>query len=292
MRKFIAQTISTVVVALTTTAVMAQNSTESYSFDDFASLFQKNQINPPFSTDELLKIELSARPQIDCDMYNWYIIKGQAEKARRCNIDGRYFDASYGKINCEPEDFSNATLNISGSYTNKIYAIGIINHQNYKIFVTRIECRRNTFVDLYIFNHSGKFLSMLCLYEDEGVNYSNELPIEEVFISSQVSSDGIIHYEENRYSVNVKIDYQLMNDGVLKEIKESITGQYEVVDKDGYVNVRERPDGKSKVLYTIKSGSIIKSRAENGSKWEEVINIEGSDKKGGYIHSSRLANYW
>ena len=292
MRKLIAQTISTVVVALTANLTMAQNSTESYSFDDFASLFQKNQINAPFSTDELLEIELSARPQIDCEMYNWFILNGQKEKARRCNIEGKYFNASYGLIKCEPEDYSNATLKISGSYTNKIYATGIINHQNYKIFVTRVECRRNTFIDLYIFNRSGEFLSMLCLYEDEGVNYSSEIPIEDVFISSHVSSDELIHYEENRYGVNVKIDYQLMNDGVLKEIKESITGQYEVVDKDGYVNVRERPDGKSKVLYTIKSGSIIKSRAENGSKWEEVINIEGSDKKGGYIHSSRLANYW
>jgi len=292
MRKFIAQTISAAAITFATASAMAQNSSEPYSFDDFASLFQKNQINAPFSTDELLEIELSARPQIDCDMYNWFILNGQKEKARRCNINGRYFNASYGKINCEPEDFSNATLNISGSYINKVYAMGIINHQNYKIFVTRIECRRNTFIDLYIFNRSGKFLSMLCLYEDEGVNYSNELPIEEVFISSQVSSDGIIHYEENRYSVNVQIDYQLMDDGVLKQIKKLNIGQYEVVDQDGYVNVRERPDGKSKVLYTIESGSVVNASSESGSNWYKIISIEGDDKKGGYVHSSRLANYW
>ena len=273
-------------------SVKAQNTTQTYSFDDFASLFQKNQINAPFSTDELLEIELSARPQIDCEIYNWFIINGQTEYARRCKIDGGYFDASYGKIDCEPEGFSDGTLNISGSYMNKIYALGMINNSNYKIFIARIECKSNTYVDLYIFDNKGKFLSILCLYEDDGGNYSSDVPIERVNITSHVSSDGIIHYEESRYGVNVKIDYQLMDDGVLKEIKESITGQYEVVDKDGYVNVRERPDGKSKVLYTIKSGSIIKSRAENGSKWEEVIDIEGGDKKGGYIHSSRLANYW
>ncbi len=292
MRKFIVQTISAVAITFATASVMAQNSSEPYSFDDFASLFQKNQINAPFGTEELLKIELSARPQIDCDMYNWFIINGQTEYARRCKIDGRYFDASYGKIDCEPEGFSDGTLNISGSYMNKIYALGMINNPNYKIFIARIECTSNTYVDLYIFDNKGKFLSILCLYEDDGGNYSNDVSIERINITSQMSSDEIVHYEENRYSVNVKIDYQLQDDGVLKEIKELITGQYEVVDKDGYVNVRERPDGKSKVLYTIESGSVIKSRAENGSKWEEVINVEGSDKKGGYIHSSRLANYW
>ena len=81
MRKFITQTISAAAITFATASAMAQNSSEPYSFDDFASLFQKNQINAPFSTDELLKISFSARPQIDCDMYNWFILNGQKEKA-------------------------------------------------------------------------------------------------------------------------------------------------------------------------------------------------------------------
>lgn len=293
MQKFIVQTISIVASFMFANSVsMAQEQSEKYSFYEIASLFHKNQIHSPFNVNDLLKLDMSSLPQIECHKYNWLIIKGQSDKARRCNIDGKYFKASYGLISDDAMSFSSDTYNVKGLYTSKIYALGFWKCEKYNVFLVRVECIRNTFIDMFTFTNDGKVLSMLCLYEDEGGNYCDKVPVDSVFISSDVSSDDIIHYEENRYGVNVKIDYQLQDDGVLKEISKSIIGQYEVVDNDGYVNVREKPDGKSKILYTIESGSVIISRSDNGSKWEEVISIEDSNKKGGYIHSSRLRNYW
>lgn len=286
MRKFILQTISAVAVALTANLTMAQNSTETFSFKEFADLF-KNTISLPNNSEELLNVDYSKCPVIDCELYNFIVIKNQKERAKRRTIKGEDFRITkYGYADCEGMTVSDEL------FFEKTYALGQIENKKYKIFIARIESVRNTFIDLYVFDTDGRIISFLDLYEDERYIKGDTRFVDSVFIKSKITNNGIIHYEENRYSVNVKIDYQLQDDGVLKEIKELITGQYEVVDKDGYVNVRERPDGKSKVLYTIESGSIIKSRAENGSKWEEVIDIEGSDKKGGYIHSSRLANYW
>lgn len=193
MQKFTVHTISLFLMLINIAVASAQSDTSSYKFDEFAALFLKNKIEPSTSSEELMKINLLSRPQIDCEMYNWFIIRGQAEKAKRCSI----------------------------------------------------------------------------------------------------------HYVENRYGVNINIDYEMLNNGILKEQSVSKTGTYEIVDKDGYVNVREKPDINSKVLYTLKSGSVIIGHTENGSKWDEVLRVlddevvkEDLNKKGGYIHSSRLSNYW
>lgn len=275
--------ISVVIAMLISTMSVAQT----YSFDEFALSFQKKQIKMPINYEDLLKMDLSLCPQIDCELYNYIVIKNQDERAKRKTIDGRYFHVTkYGYADC------NGIMCNGSLFYEKIYVLGYLKNEKYKCLITRIESVMNTFVDLYIFNNEGKLLSFLDLYEDENYEKNGIRNIDSVYIRTEITTDGIIHYEENRYGVNAKIDYQLQNDGIIKEIAKSITGQYEVVDKDGYVNVREKPDAKSKVLYTIESGSVIISHSENGSKWEEVISIEDSDKKGGYIHSSRLRNYW
>ena len=287
MRKLIAQTISTVVVALTANLTMAQNTTETFTFKEFADLFQKNKIELPTSSVELLKADYSKHPIINCELYNYIVIRSQKERAKRRTIEGEDFRITkYGLADCE-----GMTVN-DELFFEKTYALGQIENKKYKIFIARIESVMNTFIDLYVFDTEGRIISFLDLYEDERYIKGDKRFVDSVFIKSKITDNGGINCEENRYSVNVKIDYYLQDDGILKEMAITKIGQHMIVDKDGYVNVRERPDGKSKILYTIESGSIIKSRAENGSKWEEVIDIEGSDKKGGYIHSSRLANYW
>ncbi len=286
MRNFIVQTISTVAVALTANLTMAQNSTETFSFKEFADLF-KNTISLPNNSEELLNVDYSKCPVIDCELYNFIVIKNQKERAKRRTIKGEDFRITkYGLADCE-----GMTVN-DELFFEKTYALGQIENKKYKIFIARIESVMNTFIDLYVFDTEGRIISFLDLYEDERYIKGDKRFVDSVFIKSKITDNGGINCEENRYSVNVKIDYYLQDDGILKEMAITKIGQHMIVDKDGYVNVRERPDGKSKILYTIESGSIIKSRAENGSKWEEVINVEGSDKKGGYIHSSRLANYW
>ena len=287
MQRFILPTISVAIAMLISITVDAQNQFETYSFDEFSSFFQKEQIKTPISSDELLEIDLSICRQIDCESYNYIVIKSQKERAKRRTIEGRDFHITrYGFVDCK------GVMRNGSLFYEKIYALGYLKNEKYKCLITRIESVMNTFVDLYIFNNEGKLLSFLDLYEDENYEKKGIRNIDSVYIRTEITTDGIIHYEENRYGVNVKIDYQLQDDGILKEVAKSIIGQYEVVDKDGYVNVREKPDAKSKVLYTIESGSVIISHSENGSKWEEVISIEDSDKKGGYIHSSRLRNYW
>lgn len=287
MQRFILPTISVAIAMLISITVDAQNQFDTYSFDEFSSLFQKKQIKTPISSDELLEIDLSICRQIDCESYNYIVIKSQKERAKRRTIEGRDFHITrYGFVDCK------GVMRNGSLFYEKIYVLGYLKNEKYKCLITRIESVMNTFVDLYIFNNEGKLLSFLDLYEDENYEKNGIRNIDSVYIRTEITTDGIIHYEENRYGVNVKIDYQLQDDGILKEVAKSIIGQYEVVDKDGYVNVREKPDAKSKVLYTIESGSVIISHSENGSKWEEVISIEDSDKKGGYIHSSRLRNYW
>ena len=66
MQKFIVSTISVVIAMLISTMSVAQT----YSFDEFASLFQKNQILLSTSADDLLKIDTLKCNQIDCDLYN------------------------------------------------------------------------------------------------------------------------------------------------------------------------------------------------------------------------------
>lgn len=287
MQRFIVLTISVAIAMLISIMTFAQNQSGTYSFDEFSSLFQKEQIKMPISSEELLKMDLSKCPQINCKLYNYIVITNQKERAKRRTILGNEFKVTkYGYANCEG-------IMCNGSlFYEKIYALGWLKNEMYKCFIARTESVMNTFVDLYIFDNEGNFLSFLSLYEDENYVRNENRYIDSVYIRTKITTTALIHYEENRYGVNVKIDYQLQDDGVLKEISKSIIGQYEVVDNDGYVNVREKPDGKSKILYTIESGSVIISRSDNGSKWEEVISIEDSNKKGGYIHSSRLRNYW
>lgn len=278
MQKFTVHTISLFLMLINITVASAQSDTSSYKFDEFAALFLKNKIEPPTPSEELMKINLSIRPQIDCEMYNWFIICGQAEKAKRCSIDGKLFRAAYGLLSSE--DY-------------KVYALGYLQHDLYNIFITRIENIQGSFIDVFTYSTNGTVLSMLCLYENE------PLFNDTVYIFSQILTNEKIHYVENRYGVNINIDYEMLNNGILKEQSVSKTGTYEIVDKDGYVNVREKPDINSKVLYTLKSGSVIIGHTENGSKWDEVLRVlddevvkEDLNKKGGYIHSSRLSNNW
>lgn len=259
--------------------VVAQGVQEAYSFKNFASLFMETQIATPVDSKRLQEIDYKKCPQVDCKLYNWVIAHDAKESPMRCNIDGQVFKANEGLLD-ENNDV--------------IYAIGHLEHKDYHIFIARVESpvEDKTFIDYYVFSKEGAYLSVLCLYEAEHLYYNGEYEGDSVYIASTLRSDRSICHEENRFNVNVKIDYQLQDDGILKEAAISTYGQYEVVDKDGYVNVREKPDVKSRVLYTIESGSIITSFAENGSKWEKVISIEGCDKKGGYVHSSRLRNFW
>ncbi|MGU3375916.1 hypothetical protein [Chryseobacterium sp. M5A1_1a] len=60
-----------------------------------------------------------------------------------------------------------------------------------------------------------------------------------------------------------------------------------VVDEDGYVNLRENGDPKSKIIGKINSDEIVYvfESDQPNTNW---LNIDYNEKTGGYIHSSRL----
>ena len=201
MQRFTLPTISVAIAMLISITVDAQNQFETYSFDEFSSFFQKEQIKTPISSDELLEIDLSICRQIDCESYNYIVIKSQKERAKRRTIEGRDFHITrYGFVDCK------GVMRNGSLFYEKIYVLGYLKNEKYKCLITRIESVMNTFVDLYIFNNEGKLLSFLDLYEDENYEKNGIRNIDSVYIRTEITTDGIIHYEENRYGVNVKID--------------------------------------------------------------------------------------
>ncbi len=60
-----------------------------------------------------------------------------------------------------------------------------------------------------------------------------------------------------------------------------------IVDKDGYVNVRENADAKSKIVGKVNSDEIVYAY-EPDEKNKNWLNVYYNDKIIGYIHSSRV----
>lgn len=60
-----------------------------------------------------------------------------------------------------------------------------------------------------------------------------------------------------------------------------------IVDKDGYVNLRENPDAKSKIIGKINSDEIVYTFEldKNSKNW---LNVYYDDKTAGYISSSKV----
>ncbi len=60
-----------------------------------------------------------------------------------------------------------------------------------------------------------------------------------------------------------------------------------VVDKDGYVNLRENPDAKSKVTGKISSDEIVYASEPDAAN-KNWINVYYNDKTSGYISTSKV----
>jgi len=60
-----------------------------------------------------------------------------------------------------------------------------------------------------------------------------------------------------------------------------------IVDKDGYVNIRENADAKSKIIGRINSDEIVYI-FEPDEADKEWLNVDTKGKTGGYIHNSRV----
>ena len=61
-----------------------------------------------------------------------------------------------------------------------------------------------------------------------------------------------------------------------------------IVDKDGYVNVREKANAKSKIIGTIKSSEVVYIFEDLNTEWLDVQYKNENKDKSQYIHRSRL----
>jgi uncharacterized protein YgiM (DUF1202 family) len=68
----------------------------------------------------------------------------------------------------------------------------------------------------------------------------------------------------------------------LKRVADQLCEPYVVFDRDGYVNLRQSPDGK--VMGQVDSGVSVLVTGRSG-EWSRVLT---SDYRTGFIHSSRL----
>lgn len=65
----------------------------------------------------------------------------------------------------------------------------------------------------------------------------------------------------------------------------------EIVDKDGYANVRERPSINSKIVRTLQNSKSVRYQILTGSEWYKVYSLD--DELYGYVHKSRVKPlYW
>ena len=171
---------------------------------------------------------------------------------------------------------------------------------------------------LLLFSQSGsfdsfekfRFLDYNCDDED-----SNTLSIEDdLYITYRTREDGGIQlgvrsgYEIYKFNDNINRYEQIWSslytfpkrvpshvftengydspEGVIV-VRNPKAYESEIQDKDGYVNVREKPDVKSKVLNQIKKDQKFIIDSEDCNGWYRVI-LCGNIRDGGWIHSSRV----
>ncbi|RTZ49557.1 SH3 domain-containing protein [Chryseobacterium arthrosphaerae] len=60
-----------------------------------------------------------------------------------------------------------------------------------------------------------------------------------------------------------------------------------IVDKDGYVNLRENPDAKSKITGKISSDEIVYASEPDAAN-KNWVNVYYNDKTAGYLNTSKV----
>jgi hypothetical protein len=202
-----------------------------------------------------------------------------------------YMDAYLGKFIINEGKRYNEDTNSyepSGEFS-KLYPLGRVEIDDIIIFVIGYkfieefsDFKYST--DVYIFDKvKQRLLSAFCL---SGHNPAYTILYEDYRITSYESYDTMEDVITDRYV------YKIASDGFLTEISEEknipeFTWKT-VVDSDGYVNVRNNPNVKSEILYTIPAKSQVLCHQLKDSNWVEVIEIKGSNRIGGYVHNSRL----
>lgn len=179
--------------------------------------------------------ELENHILVDKTTLNILLYDKQEEKAKfYANNEKLIKVTTYGKI--DEKQFEYETWkNVDGEvkwfnklFDTKAYSLGHITlDKNYHVWVTKVIGFQKTYIDLYVFDKNGKLKSLVNLYEAEYESSGDPSNIARVHISSSITKDGTIKWEENRFNVMTKREYQLQSDGYFKVVKQESEGEYE-----------------------------------------------------------------
>lgn len=152
------------------------------------------------------------------------------------------------------------------------------------------------FYEAYTYRLSDeKLLSAICLWTNKKfcISFKKKDNTFELFEELYYTTDG---ESESKSSIS-KIIYKIRDDGYFQQVINTDIEQLgigfwaTINDKDGYSNVREKPQINSSILYTIKDEGIVFLEKTEFSNWYRVICHVKDDKTehhGGYIHESRI----
>ncbi|HEX2921440.1 MAG TPA: hypothetical protein VHO50_09785 [Bacteroidales bacterium] len=180
--------------------------------------------------------ELDTTVVVDKALLSRLLWDKQEERAKFYANNGKLVNVTtYGKIPQEPmkwETWNKVNGQVkwfNKTFNTKAYSLGQITlDSNYHVWITRVVGFQSTYIDLYVFDKNGKLKSLVNMYEAEYESSGEPSKIASVYITSIITEEGDIKWEENRFNVHTKREYQLQPDGYFKVVKQESEGEFEL----------------------------------------------------------------
>lgn len=203
---------------------------QSEEFNKLANSY-KEEIKLP-----IVVTNINNKVLVDKNLLNSLLFDKQEEKAKFYSSSGKLVNVTtYGRIPQEYFEFetwkkeNGEVIWFNKSFDTKAYSLGYISlDKNYYVWVTKVVCFQITYIDLYVFDKNGKLKSLVNLYEAEYESSGEPSKIANVYITSAITEDGTIKWEENRFSVKTTREYKLQPDGYFKVMKQESEGEFEL----------------------------------------------------------------
>ncbi|MBO5799533.1 MAG: SH3 domain-containing protein [Paludibacteraceae bacterium] len=198
------------------------------------------------------------------------------------------------------------------TFRSSVHTLGWISFSSeYKGYLIRSNSFEGYKIDLWIFEKDTP-LNHICLFfgiKERGPENLNDMTIE---VESKILKDKTIEWHWNNYGLHTYSIFKLNQYGQFEVIESRTEGKYNgpyseedddsdeydaeetklvrktIDDVDGYVNVRSKPNANSEILYTIPTKTKVLCHEIKDSNWAEIVEVENSERIGGYVHKSRL----
>lgn len=189
-------------------------------------------------------------------------------------------------------EYGNISSELLTNYKKKWYKIGLYNlDDNFKGLLLKYYDLITSRYILYVVNKDYKISSSICLfgyYTFLENTYKDEMVGKPYLTSKNFNNTYTIYVEGSFNKVTYKFQYK---SGIFHLIYNRINNEddtnfifekkeYEINDKDGYVNLREEKSIKSNILRTLKNGEKVTLYYSNQSKWQK---IKTNNNETGYI---------